>query len=142
MNNDSDIAYAKVPRIDLPNRQPTLRVVPQMSDANPTGDVFGGWVMSRVDQAGGVCATLRAVGRVATVAVNAFQFNQPIMVGDVVSFYGEVTKVGNTSITIDVQVFATHLPRFGKPFSVKVTEAVLTFVALNADGTKRQVPEE
>ena len=64
------------------------------------------------------------------------------MVGDVVSFYGEVTKVGNTSITIDVQVFATHLPRFGKPFSVKVTEAVLTFVALNADGTKRQVPKE
>lgn len=142
MNNYVHNIYAKVPKVELPNRQPTLRVVPQAADVNPSGDVFGGWVMSRVDQAGGVCATLRARGRVATVAVNAFQFNQPIMVGDVVSFYGEVTKVGNTSITIEVQVYATHLSYPEKPFNVKVTEAMLTFVALNPDGTKREVPPE
>jgi acyl-CoA thioesterase YciA len=142
MKTPTDTAYAKVPKVDLPDKQPTLRVVPQAADVNPSGDVFGGWVMSRVDETGGVCATRRACGRVATVAVNAFQFKQPIMVGDVVSFYGEVIQVGKTSITIGVQVYATHQSPLSKPFNVKVTEAVLTFVALNADGSKRDVPLE
>lgn len=140
MKRNTDAKYAKAPKLPLPKKQPVLRVVPQAADVNPAGDVFGGWVMSRVDEVGGICAMRRARGRVATVAVNAFQFNQPIVVGDVVSFYGEVTKVGNTSITIDVQVYATHHPYPDKPFNVKVTEAVLTFVALNRDGSKRKVP--
>ena len=131
--------YARVPRVSLPDKQPVLRVVPQASDVNPSGDVFGGWVMSRVDEAGAICAVLKARGRVTTVAVNAFQFKQPIAVGDVLSFYGEIVKIGNTSITVAVEVYATHHPDQEAPFSVKVTEAVLTFVALNPDGSKRQL---
>ncbi len=134
--------YARAPKLTLPRKQPVLRVVPQASDVNPAGDVFGGWVMSRVDEAGAICAMRHARGRVATVAVNAFQFKQPITVGDVISIYGEIVKVGKTSVTVDVQVYATHHPYPEAPFSVKVTEATLTFVALNADGSKRPVPPQ
>jgi acyl-CoA thioesterase YciA len=133
--------YEMAPRVALPDRQPELRVITQPSDVNHAGDVFGGWVMAQVDIAGGICAHRRAHGRVATVAVNAFQFKQPIAVGDVLSFYCEVLKVGRTSITIGVQAFATHYPYPADPFSVKVTEAVLTFVALHPDGSKREVPD-
>lgn len=124
----------------MPGREPTLRVVPMPSDMNPTGDIFGGWVMAQVDIAGSIPALRRARGRIATVAVNSFLFKQPISVGDVVSFYAEVVKVGNTSITVDVQVYAERHP--ANPLVVKVTEATLTYVALNADGSKRPVPPE
>jgi acyl-CoA thioesterase YciA len=124
----------------LPDKQPVLRVMPMPADVNGAGDIFGGWVMAQVDIAGGVAAALRACGRVTTVAVNAFQFKQPISVGDLVSFYADVVRVGRTSITVDVQVFAERNP--SAPVVVKVTEAVLTYVALDRHGNKREVPAQ
>ena len=96
--------------VQLPEKQPTLRLMTMPSDMNPNGDIFGGWVMSQVDIAGGVAAMRRARGRVTTVAVNAFQFKQPISIGDVVSFYTDIVKVGRTSITLSVeaQLFQAH----------------------------------
>jgi acyl-CoA thioesterase YciA len=123
---------------NLPEGQPVLRVVPMPADVNPSGDIFGGWVMAQVDIAGGVVAMARARGRVATVAVNSFQFKQPVSVGDVVSFYAQIVGVGRTSITVDVAVYAERNP--AAPVVVKVTEAILTYVALAADGSKRAVP--
>ena len=120
----------------LPREEPSLRVVPMPADANQHGDIFGGWVMSQVDIAGGVVAARRARGRVATVAVNAFVFKQPVLVGDVVSFYATITHVGRTSVTVGVQVYAQRNP--GKMICVKVTEASLTYVAVGAD--RRPVP--
>jgi acyl-CoA thioesterase YciA len=121
-----------------PPREPELRVVPMPSNTNPSGDIFGGWVMSQVDIAGGIVAMRRARGRVATVAVNAFSFKQPISVGDVVSFYVEIVKVGRTSITVDVLVIAERHPEH--PVTVKVTDATLTYVALDSQGNKRDLP--
>lgn len=121
-----------------PGQEPVLRVMPMPSDVNPSGDVFGGWVMAQVDIAGAIPALRRARGRVATVAVKSFLFKEPISVGDVVSFYATIAKVGRTSITVDVQVFTERNP--ANPFVVKVTEATLTYVCLNADGSKREVP--
>src|ERR1700756_87019 len=105
--------------VSLPSKVPTLRVVPMPADANQHGDIFGGWVMSQVDIAGSVPAGRRARGRVATVAVNSFVFKQPVLVGDVVSFYAEITHSGRTSITVDVQVYAQRDP--GRMICVKVT---------------------
>lgn len=124
--------------IRLPAGQPALRVMPMPADVNPAGDIFGGWVMAQVDLAGGQVAMRRARGRVATVAVNSFQFKQPVSVGDVVSFYAEIVSVGRTSITVDVAVYAERNP--AAPVVVKVTEAILTYVALDATGAKRPVP--
>jgi acyl-CoA thioesterase YciA len=121
----------------LPERQPTLRVIPMPSDANYTGDIFGGWIMAQVDLAGSIPAIRLAQGRVATVAVNSFVFRQPVFVGDVVSFYAEVVKVGRTSITVDVQVYAQRRPE--REECVKVTEAVLTYVAVDNNRKPRVV---
>ncbi len=96
--------------VELPSREPTLRVVPLPADVNQNGDIFGGWVMSQVDIAGSIPASHRARGRVATVAVNSFVFKQPVMIGDVVSFYATITRVGRTSITVDVEVYAQRNP--------------------------------
>lgn len=118
----------------LPNdRQPVLRVMPRPRDTNTAGDIFGGWIMSQVDMAGAVIAAKRAQGRVVTVAVNAFQFKQPVYTGDVVSFYADVIRVGRTSITVDVTVFAERGWNSGDEFGtcIKVTEAELTYVAIN-----------
>jgi len=117
-----------------------LRVVPMPADLNANGDVFGGWVMAQVDVAGGVMAAQRARGRVATVAVNAFQFKQPVSVGDVVSFYGRIDRVGRTSITVHIEVIAQRNPT--SPVQVKVTDATLTYVAIDRDGGKREVPAQ
>ena len=126
--------------LHLPNGQPTLRVVPMPADVNAAGDIFGGWVMAQVDIAGGVVASRAAHGRIATVAVNAFQFKQPISVGDVVSFYACVQKTGRSSITVDVQVYAERFqPGMRDLRVVKVTEATLTYVATRRDGSKREV---
>lgn len=122
----------------IPAVQPELRVMPMPADVNAAGDVFGGWVMAQVDIAGAIPAMRRARGRIATVAVNSFLFKQPISVGDVVSFYARIVNTGRTSITVDVQVFAERNPVH--PFVVKVTEATLTYVCLNQDGSKREVP--
>ena len=126
--------------VDLPNREPTLRVVAMPSDANYVGDIFGGWLMGQVDVAGSIPALHRAKGRVATVAVNSFVFKQPVFVGDVVSFYAKIVKVGHTSITVDVEVYSQRDP--GKPTCVKVTEATLTYVAVSDDRKPREVPPE
>ena len=123
-----------------PGKMPVLRVMPMPADLNPAGDVFGGWVMSQVDVAGAVAAIKRTRSRVATVAVNSFVFKQPISVGDIVSFYAEVTRVGTSSITVDVEVFAERHPEH--PIVVRVTEAVLTYVALDANNTKLRIPPE
>lgn len=117
-----------------------LRVVPMPADVNGAGDIFGGWVMAQVDVAGGFAAQRRARGRVATVAVDSFIFKQPISVGDQVSFYTRILRVGRTSITVDVQVYAERNPE--NPVIVKVTEAKVIYVALNPNGGKRVVPAE
>ena len=124
----------------LPDRQPVLRTMPMPSDVNQAGDVFGGWVMAQVDIAGAIPAMRRARGRVTTVAVNSFLFKEPISVGDVVSFYAEIVRVGRSSITVDVKVYAERNP--AEPVVVKVTEAQLTYVALEPGGGKRMVPPE
>jgi acyl-CoA thioesterase YciA len=124
----------------LPQREPTIRVAAMPSDANYTGDIFGGWLMGQVDVAGSIPALHRAKGRVATVAVNSFVFKQPIFVGDVVSFYTRIVKVGTTSITVEVEVYAQRDP--AKPVCVKVTEATLTYVAVGEDRKPRPVPPE
>jgi len=119
-------------------RLPELRLMAMPADTNPAGDIFGGWIMANVDLAGGVAAIRRSRGRVATVAVNAFLFKQPVSVGDVVSFYTSIVRTGRTSITVDVEVFAERCP--SDPITVKVTEATLTYVALDLEGKKREVP--
>jgi acyl-CoA thioesterase YciA len=124
----------------LPERQPTLRVVAMPSDCNYTGDVFGGWIMAQVDIAGSIPALHRARGRVATVAVNSFLFKQPLFMGDIVSFYARIEKVGRTSITVDVEVYAQRDPE--KPVCVRVTEATLTYVAVDEARKPRVVPPE
>lgn len=123
----------------LPAKEPTLRVIPMPADANHTGDIFGGWIMAQVDLAGSVPAARLAQGRVATVAVNSFVFKQPVLVGDVVSFYAEVVRVGRTSITVDVEVYAQRRPE--RVTCVKVTEAVLTYVAVDDERRPRPVPK-
>lgn len=122
----------------MPSQEPVLRVMPMPADVNAAGDIFGGWVMAQVDVAGAIPAMRRARGRIATVSVNSFSFKHPISPGDVVSFYAKVIKTGRTSITVDVQVFAERDP--AHPIIVKVTEATLTYVCLNTDGSKREVP--
>jgi len=122
----------------LPQREPTLRVVAMPSDCSYTGDVFGGWIMGQVDIAGSIPALHRAKGRVATVAVNSFVFKNPLFMGDIVSFYADIVKVGNTSITINVEVYAQRDP--AKPTCVKVTEATLTYVAVDENRKPRPVP--
>ena len=122
----------------LPLREPTIRVVAMPSDCNYTGDVFGGWIMAQVDIAGSIPALHRARGRVATVAVNSFVFKQPLFMGDLVSFYTNIVKVGRTSITVNVEVYSQRDP--AKPVCVKVTEATLTYVAVGEDRKPRPVP--
>ena len=130
MNNHSDTI--------LPNTMPQLRVVPMPADANIHGDVFGGWIMAQVDIAGALPATRRANGRVATIAVNSFVFKQPVFVGDLLSFYAHIVKVGNTSITVNVEVYAERNRLQAE--TVKVTEATLTYVATDSNRKPRQLP--
>jgi acyl-CoA thioesterase YciA len=121
------------------NEQPVLRIVPMPADTNAHGTIFGGWVMSQVDIAGSVAAWERAEGPIVTVAVNSFVFKEPVFVGDLVSFYARVLKVGRTSITVDVEVFAQR-GRQGRHNTVKVTEAQLTYVAVDEKRQPRVVP--
>ena len=122
----------------LPDAMPQLRVVPMPADANIHGDVFGGWIMAQVDIAGSLPAVRRANGRVATVAVNSFLFKHPVFVGDLLSFYANVVKVGNTSVTVNVEVYAERMRLQSEV--VKVTEATLTYVATGADRKPRPLP--
>ena len=127
-------------RTQLPDKQVSLRVVPMPADLNQNGDVFGGWVMAQVDVAGAIPAMRRARGRVATVSVNSFMFKQPVSVGDIVSLYADIIHVGRTSVTVRVEVFAER--NHADTLVVKVTEAELTYVAIDAQGRKRELPAE
>ena len=118
-------------------RELVLRVMPMPADANANGDVFGGWIMAQVDIAGSIMPARLSRGRVATVAVNEFVFKQPVSIGDLLSFYSTVTRVGRTSITVHVEVLAERDPE--NPHVVKVTEANLTYVAIDRDGKPRPV---
>jgi len=131
---------APTPAMTLPDMEPALRVVPMPADANQHGDIFGGWVMSQVDIAGSIPASRRARGRVATVAVNSFVFREPVLIGDVVSFYAQITREGRTSITVAVEVYAQRNPT--DVICVKVTEASLTYVAVAPDRRPRTLPVE
>ncbi len=120
-------------------RELVLRVMPLPSDVNANGDIFGGWLMAQVDMAGAVLPYRIARGRIATVAVNEFLFKQPVSIGDLLSFYARVERVGNTSITVHVEVFAERNPV--NPQVVKVTEARITYVAIDKDGKPRAIPK-
>lgn len=122
-----------------PDEQPVLRIVPMPADTNAHGTIFGGWVMAQVDIAGSIPAWDRAQGPVVTVAVNSFVFKEPVFVGDVVSFYARVLKVGRTSITVDVEVFAQRARSVSRE-AMKVTEAQLTYVAVDDRRQPRPVP--
>ena len=120
-------------------KQPTTRVLAMPKDTNSAGDIFGGWIMSQVDIAASISAHRRAQGRVATVAVNEFQFHKPVYVGDLISCYAEVVRIGKTSLTVFVEVYAERSR--GVEECVKVTEASLTFVAVDEAGEKRLVDD-
>ena len=116
-----------------------LRVMPMPADVNSNGDIFGGWVMAQVDIAGAVLPSRIARGRLATVAVNQFIFKQPVSMGDLLSFYAKVTRIGTTSISVHVDVYAERNP--ANLQVVKVTEADLTYVAIDSNGRPRAIPK-
>jgi acyl-CoA thioesterase YciA len=119
--------------------QPVLRIVPMPADTNAHGTIFGGWVMSQVDIAGSIPAWRRAQGPVVTVAVNSFVFKEPVFVGDLVSFYARICRTGRTSVTVDVEVYAQR-GRTESREAVKVTEAQLTYVAVDERRQPRSLP--
>lgn len=123
----------------LPNCEPALRAITMPADANPTGDIFGGWVLSQMDLAGGTTAARRARGRVATVAITAMTFHLPVFVGDEVSCYAEIVKIGRTSLTLKIESWSR---RGLSGERVKVTEGVFTYVAIGPDRRPRPVPPE
>jgi acyl-CoA thioesterase YciA len=122
------------------DRQLVMRVMPMPADANGNGDIFGGWIMAQVDVAGAVLPARIAKGRIATVAVNQFVFKQPVSISDLLSFYAKVERVGRTSVTVNVEVYAERNP--ADLHVVKVTEANLTYVAIDNQGRPRPIPVE
>ncbi len=114
-----------------------LRVMPLPADVNANGDIFGGWIMAQVDLAGAVLPARIAKGRIATVAVKEFVFKQPVSMGDLLSFYARVTRIGKTSISVEVEVFAERNPADLQV--VKVTEAHVTYVAIDGHGQPRLI---
>ena len=123
-----------------PRGELAIRTLAMPADTNPHGDIFGGWLISQMDIAGGITANARARGRVATVAVTGFTFHKPVLVGDVVCCYADIRKIGRTSITIGVEAWV--LRRDESSDRIKVTEGVFTFVAIDDDGSPRSVPPE
>ena len=119
-------------------RELVMRVIPMPADANANGDIFGGWIMAQVDLAGSVLPSRITRGRITTVAVNQFVFKQAVSVGDLLSFYSHVKRIGRTSITVQVEVYAERFRAQGK--YIKVTEASLTYVAIDEDGKPRPIP--
>ena len=116
-----------------------MRVMPLPADSNANGDIFGGWIMAQVDLAGAVLPARIAKGRIATVAVNQFVFKQPVSIGDLLSFYARVTRIGTTSVTVHVEVYAERDP--ANLHVVKVTDANLTYVAIDRNGQPRAIPK-
>jgi acyl-CoA thioesterase YciA len=132
-------ADSSAPRVELPaDKELVLKVIPMPGDCNANGDIFGGWVMAQVDLAGAVIPARYTQGRQATVAVNQFVFKQPVRVGDILSFFATLTRIGRTSVTVQVEVYAE---RFGSQGDyIKVTEASLTYVAIDDHGQPREIP--
>lgn len=124
---------------DVPTGELTTRTLAMPGFANPSGDIFGGWVLSQMDIAGGIAAGQRAQGRVATVAIDAMTFLKPVHVGDVLCVYTQIEKVGRTSMTIGIEAWALR-NRVGK--RIKVTQAHFTFVALDEAGRPKPLPEQ
>ncbi len=125
--------HDRINPVPLPTDQElVLKVIPMPGDCNANGDIFGGWVMAQVDLAGSVLPARHVRGRMATVAVNQFIFKQPVRVGDILSFFSNVERIGRTSITVKVEVFAERFRSQGEYF--KVTEASLTYVAIDDKG--------
>ena len=130
---------SSAPKVELPvDKELVMKVIPMPADCNPNGDIFGGWVMAQVDLAGGVIPARHAQGRMATVAVNQFVFKQPVRVGDILSFFSTLTRVGRTSVTVQVEVYAERF--LSQKTYIKVTEASLTYVAIGDDGRPRELP--
>jgi acyl-CoA thioesterase YciA len=119
------------------NEVPAIRVVAMPANTNASGDIFGGWIMSQVDLAASIVAYQETKGRVVTVAVNSFAFKHPVFVGDLISCYAKVLKIGNTSMTIEVDVYAQRSREADNV--IKVTEAVLTFVAVDENRRPRTI---
>jgi acyl-CoA thioesterase YciA len=132
---DLEHGHVMAPPALADGSQLVLRVMPLPADVNANGDIFGGWIMAQVDLAGAVLPARIARGRIATVAVNQFIFKQPVSMGDLLSFYARVTRIGNTSVSVHVEVYAERNP--ANLQVVKVTEADLTYVAINAEGKPR-----
>lgn len=127
--------------VELPTDQVlVLKVIPMPGDCNANGDIFGGWVMAQVDLAGSVLPARYTDGRMATVAVNEFIFKQPVRVGDILSFFSKVVRIGRTSITVKVEVFAERYRSQGT--YIKVTEASVTYVAIDDNGKPREIPQK
>ena len=127
--------------LQLPDdRQLVMRVMPMPSDVNGNGDIFGGWIMAQVDVAGAVLPSRIAKGRIATVAVNQFIFKQAVSMNDLLSFYAKIERIGRTSITVNVEVYAERNP--ANLHVVKVTEANLTYVAIDANGRPRPIVQD
>ena len=133
MSQDRHSAVTELPT----DKELVLKVIPMPADTNGNGDIFGGWVMAQVDLAGSVLPARLVQGRMATVAVNEFVFKHPVRVGDICSFFAHVTRIGRTSVTVEVEVYSERFAGQGR--YVKVTEARLTYVALDAEGRPRPV---
>ena len=130
---------SSAPRVELPtDKELVLKVIPMPADCNANGDIFGGWVMAHVDMAGAVIPARYTQGRMATVAVNQFIFKQPVRVGDILSFFSSLTRIGRTSVTVQVEVYAERFLSQGN--YIKVTEASVTYVAIDDQGQPREVP--
>ena len=126
------------PNVALPlDKELVMKVIPMPADCNANGDIFGGWVMAQVDLAGSVIPARHTQGRMATVAVNEFIFKQPVRVGDILSFFSEVSRIGRTSVTVKVEVFAERFRSQG--IYIKVTEASVTYVAIDDQGRPREI---
>ena len=140
ISSDARGGEAGTAPLQLPDdRQLVLRVMPMPADANGNGDIFGGWIMAQVDLAGAVLPARIARGRIVTVAVNQFIFKQPVSIGDLLSFYATVERIGKTSVTVNVEVYAERNP--ANLQVVKVTEANLTYVAIDDAGKPRLIPK-
>ena len=136
MSTNASAAHTQLPQ----GKELVLKVIPLPADCNANGDIFGGWVMAQVDLAGAVLPARHVRGRMATVAVNQFIFKQPVRVGDILSFLASVTRIGNTSVTVQVEVFAERMRDQGR--YLKVTEASLTYVAIDEQGRPRPISRD
>lgn len=138
-NNSRD--HGAPDAVQMPtDKELVLKVIPMPADSNVNGDIFGGWVMAQVDLAGSVIPARIAKGRIATVAVNQFVFKHAVKMGDLLSFYAEVERIGTTSVTIKVEVYAQRM-RQPEPI-IKVTEANLTYVAIDDSGKPRKIEKD